>query len=97
MTTNRFFLVDDTTYEQVRSSLDAMWGLPKGGTVTCMPPAAHAVRNTQGKIIAPVLISTCDWPEVAATLAQLLDANAITETDEAAYRACLPEPSFPYP
>ena len=95
MTTNRFFLVDDTTYEQVRGSLDAMWGHPSEGTVTCMPPAAEAVRNADGIIIAPVLRETCEWPEVATVLAQLITAGAISETDEAAYFECLPKSEFP--
>jgi len=95
MSTNRFFLVDETTYESIRQSLDAMWGHPNGGTVTCMPPAADAVRNANGIIIAPVLRETCEWPEVAAVLAQLLAANAITETDEDAYFACLVENTPP--
>jgi hypothetical protein len=54
-----------------------------------MPKASEAVRNAQGTIIAPVLRSTCEWPEVAAVLAQLLSANVITETDESAYFSAL--------
>ena len=95
MNTNRFFLVPDDTYEQVRLSLDAMWGHPNGRTQTCMPPAADAVRNADGVIVAPVLIETCNWPEVATVLAQLLAGNVITEVTYEDYKACLPEPQFP--
>jgi hypothetical protein len=96
MTTNRFFLANEATYEAIRQTMDTLWGHPKGGTQTCMPPAADAVRNDDNLIIAPVLRETCEWTEVAAALAQLLDANAITEVDEAAYRACLPTTEFPF-
>jgi hypothetical protein len=85
MSTNRFFLVDAGTYESIRANLDAMWGHPSNGTATCMPPAAEAVKNAQGIIFCPVLRDTCDWPEVAAVLSQLLSANVITEADESAY------------
>jgi hypothetical protein len=95
MTTNRFFLVDAATYEQVRQSLDAMWGHPSNGTVTCMPPADQAVRNADNLIIAPVLRETCDWSEVAAVLSQLLSANVIKEVDESAYLSALPQSPEP--
>ena len=90
MTTNRFFLVSDETYESIRQSLDAMWGHPSCGTVTCMPPADLVVRNPAGVIIAPVLRETCEWPEVSAVLSQLLTAKSITETDEDEYMAAMP-------
>jgi hypothetical protein len=90
MSTNRFFLVNAATYESIRANLDAMWGHPSNGTQTCMPPASEAVKNAQGIIVCPVLRETCDWPEVAAVLSQLLSANIITEVDESAYLSALP-------
>jgi len=54
-----------------------------------MPTAAKAVRNADNLIIAPVLNETCEWTEVAATIAQLLGANAITETTEKSYLSAL--------
>jgi hypothetical protein len=83
--TNRFFLVPEPVYMQVRSQLDAHWQHPNGRADTCMVPASEAVRDEHGTIICPVLRETCDWPEVAATIAQLLAAGIITETDEQTY------------
>lgn len=93
LSTNRFFRVPPATYESIRAGLDAAWGHPRGGTTTCMPPAADAIKDAGGFIIAPVLRTTCEWPEVATTLANLLATGAATETDHATYAALLPVPA----
>jgi len=87
MTTNRFFLIADDIYEQVRKQLDVLWGHPSNGTKTCIPPPEQAIRNSNGVIVCPVLKETCEWEEVSLILSQLLDGGAIAEASEAEYMA----------
>jgi hypothetical protein len=95
MTTNRFFLIADDIYEQVRKQLDVLWGHPSNGTKTCIPPPEQAIRNSNGVIVCPVLKETCEWEEVSLILSQLLDDGTITETDETEYMAAQPTPTEP--
>lgn len=77
--TNRYFSVSPATYEAVRGQLDATWGHPNGRAETCMVPAAQAVADGQGNVVACVLREQCEWPEVAAAIEQLTTAGLATE------------------
>jgi hypothetical protein len=94
--TTRFFRCEsgDEFYEGVRSQLDAAWGLPNAQTktATCIEPAATAVRDSDGRILLAVWAEFCEFTVAVDLLPQLLAAGAITEIDEATYRAAIPSP-----
>lgn len=93
MIQHRYFAADETTYEQVRATLDAAWGLPDGsGTVTCLRPASdNAPRDGFGRVVVGVLPEWCAWEPAATLLPQLLASGAVQEISAAAYFACLGE------
>lgn len=79
------------TYEEVRTLLDSAWNLPNDrGTVTCMPPAAIALRDKNGRLMVPLKDMFCDWEPAASLLPQLLLSGDVTEITEADYVAALP-------
>jgi hypothetical protein len=92
---NRYFVVPPAVYEQIRQSLDAQWGHPNGRAETCMVPAADAIKDGNGNVIAPVLATICEWPEVAGAIAQLTDAGLVTEISDAEYFALQPTTTEP--
>ena len=84
----RYFRSDSATYEAIRLQLDAAWGHGPGtGTLTCVEPAATAPRDGQGRVLLAVLAEFCGYEAVAAMLPQLLGSGAVSEIDEATYRA----------
>lgn len=85
----RFFSATEPVYEQVRLSLDAAWGLPAHGQLTCYAPAADAPRTDAGLLVLAVDDAFCEFDAVAAILPQLLASGAVAEIDEAQYRACV--------
>lgn len=93
MIAHRYFAADEQTYEQVRATLDAAWGLPDdNGTVTCLRPAAdNAPRDGSGRVVVGVLPDWCSWEPAATLLPQLLESGAVQEISAAAYFACLGE------
>lgn len=83
---HRFFrTADDALYEQVRLSLDAAWGHEP--PTTCIDPAAVAPRDVQGRIVLAVRQEFTEFAAAAEILPQLLAAGAVSEIDEATYRA----------
>ena len=92
--TNRFFSVSPAVYEQVRAGLDSQWGHPNGRADTCMVPAAQAVAAGGGNVVACVLREQCEWPEVAAAIAQLTAAGLATEITAEEYFALTPPPDL---
>lgn len=86
MIPQRYFrTVDAALYEQVRLSLDAAWGHPSGGTVTCIDPAAVAPRDAQGRILLAVKPEFTEFQAAAAMLPQLLASGAVEEIDADEY------------
>jgi hypothetical protein len=92
---HRYFRTDnDGLYESIRLQLDAAWMLPNNlGTATCIPPAAKAQRDSQGRILLAAPLAFCEYPEVAALLPDLLSAGMVEEIDSATYQAFLPPPA----
>jgi len=89
----RYFRSDAGTYEAVRQSLNAAWGFPNAGTVSCILPANDptAPIDGQGRIHLAVTDEWCQWDEVAAVLPGLLASGAVEEITRAAYLAALPQ------
>jgi hypothetical protein len=89
----RYFRVfaDDATYDGVRLSLDAAWGLPNDkGTATCLQPAASAARDGDGRILLAMQPEFVAYDAVAAVLPDLLASGAVAEITKAEYFASLP-------
>ena len=89
MSQRYFRTADEALYEQIRIGLDAAWGHPNAGTVTCIDPAAVAPRDAQGSVLLAVNDEFCQYEAVAAMLPQLLASGAVEEIDEATYRAAV--------
>jgi len=89
--TQRYFRADEAVSEQVRLSLDAAWGLPANGQITCFAPANASPRDAQGRVLLAVDASFCEYAEVAAMLPSLLASGAVEEIDEATYRETVVE------
>lgn len=85
----RYFRATDAVYEQVRLTLDAAWGHPRGGTITCIEPAATAPRDQQGHIVLAVEQAFAEYPTAADMLPQLLSSGAVEEIDAATYQAAV--------
>jgi hypothetical protein len=87
----RYFRCDagDAAYEQARLALDAAWGHPKPGAVTCIDPAAVAPRDQQGRIVLAVNGEFCAFPAAAQMLELMLGGGAAVEITEADYRAAV--------
>jgi hypothetical protein len=92
----RYFRCDagDAAYEQIRSTLDAAWGLPDAATktVTCIDPAAVAPRDAQGRIVLAVQPEFCEFTVAVDLLPQLLASGVVAEITAAEYTACFPSP-----
>lgn len=82
----RFFRAEPDVSEQVRLALDAAWGLPANGQLTCYSPAESSPRDSKGRVLLAVDAAFCDYAEVAAMLPGLLASGAVEEIDEATYR-----------
>lgn len=91
MSQRYFRTADEALYEQVRLGLDAAWGHPNGGTVTCIDPAAVAPRDAQDRILLAVKPEFTAFPAAAAMLTDLLASGQVVEITEAEYRAALPQ------
>ena len=90
----RYFrcLAGDEAYEQIRLTLDAVWGHPSAETktVTCIDPADVAPRDTQGRIMLATSEAFCEYAASEQMLASVLSSGVIEEIDEATYSADLP-------
>lgn len=90
--THVFIAVEsDAVYESARAWLDAEWGHPKGKTVTCIPPAATARHDAEGRPLVALLNTHAEWSEVAEALDVLEAASLIEEVDRAAWDAGAPK------
>ena len=90
----RFFRCEsgDEFYDGVRATLDNAWGLPSAQTKTetCIPPAASAIRDAEGRILLAVMAEFCDFSVAVDLLPELLGSGAITAISGEAYNAALP-------
>ena len=86
-------LAGDEAYEQIRQTLDAVWGHPDADrkTVTCIDPASVAPRDTQGRIMLATSEAFCEYEAAAQMLAAVLASSVIEEIDEATYLQELPQ------
>lgn len=92
MIPHRFFKATDGVYEDVRTTLNAAWGLPNNlGTRSCFPAVESAPHDSEGRAVVAVLPEWCDWEPASTLLPQLLASGAVTEIDAAEYAACLDE------
>lgn len=89
----RFFRANENAYELARTALDAAWGLPSHGQLTCIEPAATAPRGADGQVYLATWDTFCDYVAAAEMLPQLLSSGAVTEITEAEYRAAVESPS----
>ncbi len=91
----RFFrcLAGDEAYEQIRSTLDAVWGHPDAETKTqtCIDPADVAPRDTQSRIMLATSEAFCEYEAAAQMLTSVLSGGAIEEIDAATYLQELPQ------
>jgi hypothetical protein len=87
---NRFFSSSPAVYEAIRLQLDAAFGYPDGATETVWNPVASAVRDPQGRCLLAVRAESCERPQVASVLPQLLASGAVEEIDAETYMAALP-------
>lgn len=85
MSQRYFRTADVALYEQVRLGLDAAWGHPRGGTLTCIDPALVAPRDAQGRILLAVNEEFTKFPAAAAMLPNLLASGAVEEIAAAEY------------
>ena len=89
----RFFRCNagDAVYEQVRSTLDAAWGLPNSDTktATCISPAAVAPRDAQGRIVLSVNDEWCEYTVACDLLPEMLASGAVSEITADQYAACV--------
>lgn len=90
MKPQRFFRASESVYEQVRSTLDAAWGLPSHGQQTCIDPAAVALKDAGGMCLLAVFSEFCNYSVAVDLLPQLLASGAVEEIDAATYAALLP-------
>ena len=86
----RFFRSSAAVYESMRTQLDAAFGYPDGVTETVWTPAAHALRDGQGRCLLAVHSSSCERPAVASVLPGLLASGQVEEIDAATYMAAMP-------
>jgi len=85
--THRFFSADEATYETVRATLDAAWGLPNAlGTHTCIAPATSAPRDERGRVLVAVPIAFTTFTVADEMLPNLLAVGAVEEISEPEYR-----------
>ena len=91
----RYFrcLAGDEAYEQIRLTLDAVWGHPNAETktVTCIDPARAAPRDRQGRIMLATSQAFCEYEAAAQMLPMLINGAVIEEIDAAAYLQELPQ------
>ena len=91
--THRYFRTDEATYESVRTTLDAAWGLPNAlGTVTCIAPSATAPRDEQNRLLVAVRESFTTFTVASEMLPQLLATGLVEEINESAYRQVCDSP-----
>jgi hypothetical protein len=90
--TQRYFRSDISTYEALRTSLNAAWGFPNAGTQSCCLPASDpsAPIDSDGRIHLAVNDVWCQWDEVASVLPGLLESGAVEEITREQYLAALP-------
>jgi hypothetical protein len=95
----RYFrcLAGDEAYEQIRLTLDAVWGHPNAETktVTCIDPAGVAPRDTQGRIMLATPEAFCEYAASEQMLAFVLSSGVIEEIDAATYLQELPQIPVP--
>ena len=88
----RYFRANAETYEAMRLGLNAAWGLPNAGTVSCYAAADEQTvpRDSAGRVYLAVHAEWCEWPAVAAVLPGLLESKAVEEVDRDTYMAAMP-------
>jgi hypothetical protein len=89
----RFFRSLPDSYEQVRSTVNAAWGLPANGQTTAFSPASESpVLNNL--VYLSVRADHCQYEPIASLLPGLLDSGVVEEVGEAEYlAACAAMPS----
>lgn len=91
----RYFRSTDAVYEQVRDTLDTAWGKPNAqGSQTCIEPAATAPHDSAGRVVLAVHDEFCTYTVAVDLLPELLASGAVSEIDEATYRAAFPKPPY---
>lgn len=89
--THVFIAVEsDEVYESARAWLDAEWGHPKGKTTTCIPPAAQARHDAEGRPLVALLNEQAAWSEVAPLIEYYVAQGLAVEITRADYLAAMP-------
>lgn len=93
MSTNQFFTVEPTAYEQTRLAMDSAWPFPQGET--SIEPLATAPKASNGNALIGIRTMHCNMEPFRSAIAALLDSNAATEITQAEYEAALPQAEMP--
>ena len=89
--THRFFVAaNNAVCEQIRTTLNAAWGLPNEDTQTCFLPAAQLPHDQQGRPMLAVDAPFCDLPAVADVLPGAINSGAVWEITREQYDAQIP-------
>ena len=93
MMQQRYFRANEAVYEAMRSDLDAAWGMPNPGTVTCFIPAADPTvpRDLQGRVYLAVHAEWCGWIPVIDMLPEMIASGVIEEVDRQDYLSAMPD------
>lgn len=86
----RYFAADATTYEAVRSGLDAAFGHPGPSAQTCVEPAATAPRDEDGRVVLAVVDEFIALEAVQSVMPDLLSSGAVDEITAEEYLAAVP-------
>lgn len=88
----RYFRSAPDVYEQVRSTIDAAWGLPAHGQITALAPTSEC-PVADGLVYLSVRADHCEYPPVDTLLPQLIAAGQAEEITQADYlAACAAQP-----
>lgn len=86
MDSNRYFLLSQELYQQIRALLDAVFQHPNGKAETCLHPAPVL---HEGRAVVGILLSMMEWPEVAASVTSLIASGQIEEVTASEYAGIL--------
>lgn len=85
----RYFITAESTYEDLRQSLNAQLGYPNAAAKTVFQTALQAPRDSFRRVLLAVDTDLAAYATIDAAIAPLLDSDAMEEIDEATYLAAV--------
>ena len=85
----RYFITAESTYEDLRQSLNAQLGYPNAAAKTVFQTALQAPRDSFRRVLLAVDTDLASYATIDAAIAPLLDSDAMEEIDEATYLAAV--------